>query len=189
MGPSEVDADLRTHPVTYDLSADLLSAAASIPFRTVVGGTPEAWKRLSEAAKYFHEATATDRQHEVLQGPLTRLRETTVKCAALLALYEGRTEFNEDDVLVTLKYAEEWYQTCRRVVNEASESEFSRDAAHIEAYVRANTTVSEAKILHQFKGLIKNNSRELTDRLNFLVESGRLLRKAEDRRVMYEING
>lgn len=188
MKPSKIDPRIRTHASAYDLAANLSHVAKMLPPRSVVDGTPEAWKRLSKAAKQMDALVRKDPQYAILRGPLTRLQETSVKCAALLALYRGDTVFTLQDVLVSLRYVSEWFETTRRVVAEASESEFSRDANLIEAFIRATGPVSEAKILHQFKGMIQRAPRELTDRIDFLVNSGRLIRHADNRRISYEVN-
>lgn len=131
--------------------------------------------------------------YEVIRGPLTRHMETMVKCAALLALYRGDTDFTLTDALVAISHAENWYEAMIRVVSETSESDFSRDCLEIERYIRAEGgKVSEVKINHRFRSLIRRSPRELDDRFDHLIRSGRINRFADKdngSRVMYELNG
>ena len=190
MGPSNVDANVRTHPAVYDLAADLRSAGASIPEGSIIGATPEAWERLSRAAKDMYTHSKGKERFETLKGPLTRLRETSVKCAALLAMYRGETTFTMVDALVAIRYVSEWYESMVRVVNETSESDFSRDCNEIESYVRLQGEVSGAKLNHRFRSLIKRSPRELSDRIDFLEDSGRLISSHNGSGTrMYRING
>lgn len=189
MGPSNVDANVRTHPAVYDLAADLRSAGESIPDGSIIGATPEAWERLSQAAKDMYTHSKGKERFETLKGPLTRLRETSVKCAALLAMYRGETTFTLTDALVAIRYVSEWYESMVRVVNETSESDFSRDCNEIESYVRLQGEVSGAKLNHRFRSLIKRSPRELSDRIDFLVESGRLISDRGTGSTIYRING
>lgn len=189
MGPSNVDANVRTHPAVYDLAADLRSAGESIQDGSIIGATPEAWERLSQAAKAMYTHSKGKERFETLKGPLTRLRETSVKCAALLAMYRGETTFTLTDALVAIRYVSEWYESMVRVVNETSESDFSRDCNEIESYVRLQGEVSGAKLNHRFRNFIKRSPRELSDRIDFLVESGRLLADRGTGSTVYRING
>jgi hypothetical protein len=191
--PSEVDVKTRTHPAVYDLVSDLLSVKQSVRPGTIVGASDEAWMRLSQAALRFDEASRSLEMYEVIRGPLTRHTETMVKCAALLALYRGDTDFTLTDALVAISHAEDWYEAMIRVVSETSESDFSRDCLEIERYIRAEGgKVSEVKINHRFRSLIRRSPRELDDRFDHLIRSGRINRFADKdngSRVMYELNG
>lgn len=189
MGPSNVDATVRTHPAVYDLAADLRSAGASIPAGAIIGATAEAWARLSQAAKDMYTHSKGKERFETLKGPLTRLRETSVKCAALLAMYRGETTFTLTDALVAIRYVSEWYESMVRVVNETSESDFSRDCNEIESYVRLQGEVSGAKLNHRFRSKIQRSPRELSDRIDFLCESGRLIADRGTGSTIYRING
>lgn len=189
MGPSNVDANVRTHPAVYDLAADLRSAGASLPEGTIIGATEEAWERLSQAAKAMYTHSKGKERFETLKGPLTRLRETSVKCAALLAMYRGETTFTLTDALVAIRYVSEWYESMVRVVNETSESDFSRDCNEIESYVRLQGEVSGAKLNHRFRSKIQRSPRELSDRIDFLCESGRLIADRGTGSTIYRING
>lgn len=189
MRESEVDAHIRTHPAVYDVAADLRTAGAAFTEPVVVRATDEAWARLSKAAKDFYVHSKNKERFETLKGPLTRLRETTAKCAALLALYRGETVFTLRDAIIAIYYASHWYEAMVRVVNETSESDFSRDCNEIESFVRLQGEVSGAKLNHRFRSLIKRSPRELSDRIDFLVDSGRVLADRGSGSTVYRING
>lgn len=187
---SENNTEKNAPTVTFDLSADLAHAAKTLPDRVDVWGTPEAVARLEQAHKEFDKRAKGHEKYVALEPAITRLgRETTWKCAALLALYRGETTFTLTDVLVALSYAEEWYDSLIRAVEATSESDFSRDVNEIEAYIRAqNGPVTEAKLNHRFRSLIQRSPRELSERIQFLQVSGRILREEQERRVQYVIN-
>lgn len=190
MAPSEVDAGIRTHPAAYGLASDLVNVGMEIPNGSVVDGTPKAWARLSQANEAFHEFAKSKERYDILQGPLTRLSETMVKCSALLALYRGETVFTLNDVLVVIRYCTEWLHQFVTVVGQASESAFSRDANEIEAYIKAQGgTVTEAKLMNRFRAMVRNSPRELSDRVDFLRISGRINRVGAERGVAYVLNG
>lgn len=188
---SENNSEKNAPSITFDLSADLSHAANSLSERADMWGTPEAVKRLEKAHAAFDKRAKGHEKYGALEPAITRLgRETIWKCAALLALYRGETTFTLTDALVAIRYAEEWYVSLIRAVEATSESDFAADAQEIEAYIVAEGgTVSEARLNHRFRNMIRNSPRELSDRIDFLKISGRLNREEHDRKVSYVING
>lgn len=188
---SENNSEKNSPTVTFDLSSDLAHASLGFTERTAVWGTDEAVERLTEAHAAFDKAAKPHEKYEALEPAITRLgRETIWKCAALLALYRGETTFTLTDALVAISYAEEWYVSLIRAVEATSESDFAADAQEIEAYIVAEGgTVSEARLNHRFRNMIRNSPRELSDRIDFLKISGRLNKVEADRKVTYVING
>lgn len=188
---SENNSEKNSPTVTFDLSSDLAHASLGFSERTAVWGTDEAVERLTEAHAAFDKAAKPHEKYEALEPAITRLgRETIWKCAALLALYRGETTFTLTDALVAISYAEEWYVSLIRAVEATSESDFAADAQEIEAYIVAEGgTVSEARLNHRFRNMIRNSPRELSDRIDFLKISGRLNKVEADRKVTYVING
>lgn len=188
---TEIDSEKGAPPVTFDLAGDLLHAREQFPEPVKVWGTKEAVARLEKAHEDFDRGAQKQERYDALEPAITRLgRETIWKCAALLALYEGRTTFTLDDALSALLYAEEWYRNLLRVVETTSEGEFAGDAAEIEAYIHSQGgSVSEAALNHRFRSMIRYSPRELSDRIQFLVMSGRINREEKDRKVKYVLNG
>lgn len=188
---SENNTDKNVPSVTFELAGDLLHASGAFKNRVEVWGTDEAVSRLMKAHKAFDTQAKTHEKYEALEPAITRLgRETLWKCAALLALYRGDDEFTLEDSLVAIHYATEWFENLIRVVEATSESDFAADAAEIEAYIKSQGgSVSEAKISHRFRNMIRNSPRELSDRIDFLRISGRVNRSDKDQKTMYSING
>lgn len=188
---SEIDNEKSAPTVTFDLASDLLSASAVFSSRVAVWGTQEATARLAKAHKDFDRGAKHHERYDAVEPAITRLgRETIWKCAALLALYRGETTFTLNDALVAISYGSEWYANLIRVVEATSESDFAADAAEIEAYIKAQGgTVTEAKLLHRFRNMVRSNSRELTDRVDFLRMSGRVNRDTAGNAIKYSING
>jgi hypothetical protein len=189
---SEHDAEKGAPTVTFGLAGDLLHAGYSVGHDPVsIWGTPTATARLAQAFKEFDLAAKSHEKYAAMEPAITRLgRETMWKCAALLALYDGRTIFTLDDALVAVAHAAQWYRNLVRVVEATSESEFAGDVSEIEAYVKSQGgSVSQARLMHRFRNMIRFSPRELDDRISFLTSSGRFNKVEKDRRVIYELNG
>lgn len=200
--PEPVESDLQyeatltvsekgVNPTVFELGCDLSDAASVLDAPVMVGATEEARKRLVEAFKAFDKSAKSHERYAALEPAIKRLgRETLWKMAALTALYRGDEEILLEDALVAVHYAQDWYRDLIRVVEATSESDFSRDVNEIEAYVKSQGgSVSEAKVNHRFRSMIRRSPRELSERLDFLRISGRLNRSEAEGRVMYTLNG
>lgn len=186
----DIDTRAKSHPVVYRLGMDLLGSMAMLPERIQMTAEPEALQRLSAAFKAFDQSVRSHERYEVLRGPVVRLSETLLKCAALTALYRGDDEITMQDALVSILHCEEWLRNMIRVVASVSESEFSRDVTLIESHVRAKGgSVTKTSLLHTFRHQITRSPRELDDRIDFLVSSGRLWREVTDNSVKLHVNG
>lgn len=183
----------RISPAAFELANDLASVAAQFDSTVPVTGDEKATKRVEKAIRAFYKKGEKHPRYDSIEPSVTRLKETILKCAALLALYRGETVFDTTDVLTAIYHAETWFKTLLTVANEIAESPYSRDLALIEDYIKhEGGSVSRAALLHQFKGLIVRSQNELNDRLNFLVESGRVNHvpvSGNNKEVMYVING
>lgn len=175
----------------YDVASDLLHAGKALQGRVAVGGTEKAQKRLNKAADDFRKAARKSSRYTFFKPAVDRLvMETLWKCAALLALYRGDKEFTELDAWVAIHYASDWLLTLMKVSESISESPYSRDLEEMESFIRdEGGTVSRAKLLNQFRGKVLRSGRELEDRVGFLIDSGRVNRKEEDRAIVYSLNG
>lgn len=185
------DRKRETPDEAYDLAADLRHAGNTIRERIGVDATGEAQDRLNQAADDFEKWARTQPRYDSFKPSVDRLKmETVWKLSALLALYRGDSEFDKRDALVAISYAGEWLKTAAKVAGSISESPYSRDAEAIEKFVREEGgTVTREKLLHNFRGLIVRSRRELDDRLEFLVDSGRVLREQKDQTITYRLNG
>lgn len=174
----------------YDVAADALHAA-SLHERSAVVGTPEAEERINQAIDAIRKESRKSPREEFFRPAVDRLTmEILWKCAALTALYQGRTEFSETDALIAISFAEKWLRNMMKVAESISESPYSRDVEEMETFIRSEGgTVSRSSFLHHFRGKIVKSARELEDRITFLLESGRVLRVDENRAIHYKING
>lgn len=182
------------NPVVFDLASDLAHAGSVLGSQPIaMGATPEAMERLKNAFRAFDKAAHGHEKYDAIEPAVTRLgRETLWKCAALVALYDGRTIIEKGDALVAIQYATEWYHTLIRVVETTSEGEFSADVNEIENWIKAQGgEVTQARLNHRFRSMIRYSPRELQDRIDFLVISGRVNRQLVDngKRLVYVLNG
>lgn len=116
----------------------------------------------------------------------TRLAEIMLKCAGLLALWRGETMIRKVDILTAAFYAEEWFNTLFKIINEAGKSKFLQEAEDIQTYIRNSSGVSRAQILNRFGHLINRDSRDIDTRIEYLMDSGRIVR---DEKGKYRENG
>lgn len=175
----------------YDLASDLRHARSVFPSRFGVAATQEAQDRLNRAANEFHAFARKSARYSFFKPAVDRLvMETLWRLAALTALYRGDEEFDLTDALIAVYYGSQWLTTMIKVAESISESPYSRDVELMENFIKEEGgTVTEAKLLHHFRGLIVRSRRELTDRIEFLVESGRLVTERPNNVTMYRING
>lgn len=175
----------------YELAADLSIGSAEFPERFGMKATEAAQARLNQAADDFRATGRTSPRWNFIKPAVDRLvMETLWKCAALVALYEGRTTFTYDDTLTAIHYGGQWLRTVMEVSESISESPYSRDLAEIESFVtEQGGTVTRASLLHAFRGKVLKTQREVDDKINYLIESGRLLRvPGEGKDIVYKLN-
>lgn len=174
----------------FEVASNLLEARNNISTVVAMKGTEEAQERIEAAAKAFDTYARTSDRYTVLEPAVTRLgTETLWKCTSLLALYRGSDTFVLEDALVAISHASEWLRTMIRVASNMSESAYSRSLEAIEAYVRANGSVSRASLLHHFRGTVLRTKNEIDDRIGYLLESGRINKVSRGETVAYTING
>ena len=168
---------------------ELLLDNESSPGEAAILMTKPAQERLSAAYRDMYRASENKENWDIVEPSITRLSETLHKLAAICAIYRGSQEIELVDALQSISEVERWYEALLVAANRVSAGEFQRDVDAIEEYVRNNRTVSHAKLYHSFRNMIQRNSRELDDRVNFLIESGRVNRTADRGNTHYTING
>ena len=182
-----------TSQETYDVAIDLIFARAMHRERVGVDATAEAQDRLNKAANDFHAHARKFERYDFFKPAVDRLvMETTWKLASLVALYRGDTTFDLTDALIAVYYGSEWLKTLIRVASSISESPYSRDVEEMERFIRGSGgSVTEPTLLHHFRGKIVRSKRELMDRIEFLVESGRVIHThgGQAQSTTYRING
>jgi len=180
----------RISPAAFELANDLASVAGQFDSVVSVTGDDKATRRVEKAIRAFYKKGEKHPRYDSIEPSVTRLKETILKCAALLALYRGETVFDIVDVLTAIYHAETWFKTLLTVANEIAESPYSRDLEEIETFIRnGDGTVLRSTLLHNFRGKVMKSARELDDRLGFLLESGRINRVEVNKEIGYQING
>jgi len=180
----------RISPAAFELANDLASVAGQFDSVVSVTGDDKATRRVEKAIRAFYKKGEKHPRYDSIEPSVTRLKETILKCAALLALYRGETVFDTVDVLTAIYHAETWFKTLLTVANEIAESPYSRDLEEIETFIRnGEGTVLRSTLLHNFRGKVMKSARELDDRLGFLLESGRINRVEVNKEIGYQING
>ena len=66
---------------------------------------------------------------------IDRLRDSVVKCAALLSYHNGRDNVGEFEMLVAIRQGEAWFKEFQKMFRAVSGSEFSRRCDELEAYI------------------------------------------------------
>lgn len=175
----------------FELAHDLASAAAQFDGSVAVTATNSAMRRLEKVFKAFDKRARKHPRYLAIEPSLTRLQQTLIKCSSLLALYRGSKEFDLTDVLIAIYYAERWFHDLIRVVEEIGESLYSREASEIERFIKSHPGgVRRAEILAEFGGKIVRSHRELSDRIEYLVDSARINRiELSNKEVGYVHNG
>lgn len=177
-------------PQIIQLAADLFECAESFgPTPVPIYMTRDAQDRMSAAYRQMFRQAEGKENWDIIEPSITRLSETVHKIAAIEAMYNGRTEIELSDALIAINEVQEWYDNLFEVAAEVSAGEFQRDVDEMEAYVRGNKTVTHAALYHRFRNMVVKSRRELDDRVEFLIASGRINRKTEKQVVKYVING
>lgn len=166
-------------PEIDDLVIDLMSAARLVGRKnTPILADDESLERMKKAYKDMHSNARSSANWDIIEPSLTRLSETMRKCAAICAMYRGSKYINIDDVLKSLESVQEWYDNIFIVADGISAGEFQRDCDKILSWVISRGgNVTRTALMHAHRNMIVRNSRELDDRLTFLIESGRLVFK------------
>lgn len=100
-----------------------------------------------------------------LRGVMLRVTENFFKAAALLALSEGRTKVEMEDLLLALKSGEYWVRDTMRLIDAISSNGYRRDVEYVVSLV-AGGPRSDAQILSspRFKNMEKYKVSEIIAR-------------------------
>jgi len=145
-------------------------------------------ERLDEVAwELVKLVPESDPNFDILNPSLTRLADTIKKCCALVAVADGRTTVNMDDVIFVVNQAENWAATLISIGSQISASEFEVAVDEIERYVesRPGKIVSGPTLFNRFKA---RNPRDFRMQLESLENRGILLRTETGGKVTYIIN-
>lgn len=186
---TETDTDLEgTLPAAIDLAEDLAHLASMYAEQRIrVTATGEARERLDAAHEAMDRYAEKQPLYNLTEPSVTRLAETSWKCAALLALWRGAEEIELQDVLVSLYYVQGWFATLFDVVGQVAQGDFQRDCMEILEYMLSRSEPTpRMTLLSHFASMIKRNRSELHDRIDFLLESGTIRMVQLGKTVAYE---
>lgn len=172
---TETDTDTEgTLPAAREVALDLIDLYSRFgKDRVKVRAVPEARKRLDEAHERMDRVASSRDLYNLTEPSVTRLSETAWKCAALLALWRGTTVISLQDVLVSLRYVQDWFATLFEVVQQIAQSDFQRDCMEIVDFLESRSEPTpRTTVLKAFGSLIRRSRSELYDRIDFLLESG-----------------
>lgn len=147
-----------------------------------------AQERMTQAYKAMFVAAEGHEDWDIIEPSITRLAQTMHKVAAMTAMYRGSDTITLCDALVAIREVETWYHNLFIVARHVSAGEFQRDVDQIESYVASNRTVTHTKLYHTFRNMVRRSRRDLDDRVEWLITSGRI-NKVNDKVLKYEING
>jgi len=91
----------------------------------------DAWRRWNKANWEMQKAIQLHERAEILEAALDRMSKSALKAAALIAMADGREKVNMNDVLVSLRYAQDWAIDMVRSSELVSESFWKKDLNHL----------------------------------------------------------
>ena len=186
--------DIGINPVWYDVVNDLLAARKALGDKPIaLHWDDDAEKIIIEAHKTMKRIAMTRDNYGSTEPAVKRLgKETLWKCAALNAMYQGRSKIEEIDALVAIYYVQQWFETMFRVVDAAGQGEFAAKLKEMETYIaRYPTGVTEPRLFDKFKGYAKFGEKEVDSLIGYLIRSGRIVIDRGDgaRSTKYRLNG
>lgn len=176
-------------PAVLDLVTDLVDASEFFgPEPQPVFMDDAAQARLTKSYRDMFVRAEGHEDWDIIEPSITRLAQTLHKVAALIAMYRGSLTINLVDALLAIQEVETWYSNLFIAARNVSAGEFQRDADLIEAYVASHGSVTHTKLYHTFRNMVRRSRRDLDDRVEWLVTSGRINR-VNEKTLRYEING
>lgn len=155
------------HPMLESLVKPIRdwSAGQGKTVHSVKVATPEVGARFVKARKDVLSVVDGHPLASHLRGVILRVTENFFKAAALLALSEGRSRVEMEDLLLALKSGEYWVRDTMRLIDAISSNGYRRDVEYVVALV-AGSPKSDAQILSspRFKNLEKYKVSEIIAR-------------------------
>jgi hypothetical protein len=143
--------------------------------------------RLPEPVIERHRKFASDLQaiamksqyRERLRSTFKRLNESTLRCAALVALSDGRLRITKTDLLIAIEQTEEWAANILLMVELTDETIRTREVNMIERHLLEQGGAATISSIHRIQRL-RNRSREVEGLIGELVAQGRAERTTID---------
>lgn len=150
---------------------------------------PEAWARWQQFTVDIGEhALAHPTRSEVLAAPADRMGITTLKMAALLAMFECRDTVEMHDILTAIHYATEFMKYTEYAARQVSKSQFQKELEELEAVIGSSgKPITYAAALRHFKG--RKTLREMNEMIEYLVQIGTVRLHVDGKTKTLEVVG
>lgn len=133
----------------------------------------DAIARLEQAARQIKKSFAGKAHAEdIFEPSTTRLINTIIKCAALLASSEERHIATLDDMLYALSHAEHWMESLDKVAKLASAGGFQRKKDRVLKFLKSKKATQIN--LGEVSELLGEETRKIDDVINALALEGKL---------------
>ena len=150
----------------WDVMCD--KSSNTVPIRP----KPEAFERIKQL-RLDMSATISKLGVEELQSSTERMSQSVLRCAALLAMADGRMEVELADVVQVVAYSGEWFRNSIRMIDMVGESQWAAHLDEITDVLMALGGVASRKDVYaHFKSRYK--PRDFTEMLTALQESGQV---------------
>lgn len=137
-------------------------------------------ERHKQFATDLYELAKNSPYLDRLRPTFKRLNETALRCAALIALSEGRLRITLTDLLIAIEQTEEWAGNILTMVELTDETIRTREVNMIERFVLDEGGQATIASIHRIPRL-RNRSKEVEGLIGELVAQGRAQRTAADK--------
>lgn len=134
--------------------------------------TPETFERMKQyRIQVFDAAKRLNR--EEISSSAERLTQHTLKCAALLAMSEGKQVVEVQHMVSAINFSNSWFQNLIYAAEQVSDTGWVKDQEEIcTALLEEGSTMSAKGLYAKFSG--KHKPRDYNELLKSLVDSGQI---------------
>ncbi|MCP9209705.1 DNA-primase RepB domain-containing protein [Streptomyces sp. NEAU-Y11] len=144
----------------------------------------DAWKRLQKAKYVLHRAAEGHELAEVLLPTMTRMGDSMMKTAVLLAMSDRKQIVSMPHLLKAMRLTEDWYRSTARVAGKILHSRWAARQNEILIAIQSRREgVTEQDVYSRFH--LKMHEKEIESALHVLGKAGRINRVLERGRVRY----
>lgn len=135
--------------------------------------TPEAFERFTQWQSVMYDMVEPMHDYEYISPGYERMKVTVLKCAALLALSNGRTVVEIWDVVKVLKQTEWWFEDMLRMLRSVAASDFQRETDEIADYIASGKDGqrNRANVVRTFG---RYRPRQFDEYIDSLIQQGRI---------------
>lgn len=190
---AEVSAEGEGSLMPQQWAAEFMEAAQRVSRHderpSLIALTPEIiarHKTFASALVRFAKSKPT--YYERLRPTFRRLTETTFRCAALVALSEGRLEIQMTDLLIAIEQAEEWAANIAVMVEATDQSLRTREVNAIEQEVLGKGGIMAVAAINRLPRF-QNKRRYVDDLIGELIAQGRAERISPEGVEVVKVKG